>query len=361
MPEYLLVESDGGAVLVPPRGPRGMPDPRDATMHLSGAEEDRSLRLQYKIEQLSSAVKEEMIKTAAAQGAVNIALIVGLNSVPIIGNIASALWAGIQTFSAKYTKSQLQSVVDDLQNSLNAKAAVAKAELAPYQEAVIKAESPAAAALALSSEPLSGALDFLTNLRDTVREKAGGLTKKVVQVVAKKNPLYYVPKAAAKVVGAGANVVGATGVAKAAEKVDTTVSKVADRTAEYAGQRVEDPTLLASDVKKTALTVTGYQAVEEAKKKADEAYAVGSQQIDDAKNKAIQEMSSPTFRAELRRILAMKMREDPNYLSAVTASNAVYAQTKARWSTGMKIGIGVGAVAVVGVLAFLLWPKRRKR
>jgi hypothetical protein len=363
MTEYIVTTHGGGAILMRRRPVRVV---RGSTRYMArpcrdmaGLGEVSPQVLADKIDSLTSTVKEQMINTAAAQAAVNVALVIGLNAYPIVGNALSAMLALTQSLAARYNKNKMDDLMADLTNRLQALAASTKAEVTVAGLQVVKEETPAAALLALSGQSLSGVFDTIKDAWDWGRSTAGALTTKVATVGLKPVTAGFALPLA--LVGKGADAVGAGSVANIAGKASSALDTFSDKTADKAGQYVADPLAVGKDVQTLALTVTGYEAVKEADRKSGEVYAAAAAQMADAKTKALAELQTPAFRTELRKKIAQKMLDDPAFTTqaaAIDASNAAKKNAVAsKFGLGAGIAAGVGSVVLLGLAAYFLFKK----
>jgi hypothetical protein len=104
---------------------------------------------------LKKKVMETMAQVIATQLAITLGLHFALNSIPIVGNLVSALIQIVQTFTGKYNARKLEEVLDSAKSYIQGQGELAAKEVQQAQKAVMTQEYPAAVFLAVSNQTIT--------------------------------------------------------------------------------------------------------------------------------------------------------------------------------------------------------------
>ena len=250
---------------------RGPGNAGQSTVYLDGLG-DLGDAVQDVLDKMSDDVKKELIKSAA----VNAAIAISLNALPIVGWALSLVYAGVQAIVGSKYQRESEALIGDFQNEMKATQAQFQAKIDAAANEAMRQEAPAAQQLALSNLPLEGLGEFgdiWSDAKDVIMRPVKEAQRIVKQVVG--SPVY------------------------------NTVQKVVGKPLEQVANKVEDAAFDARD------TLTGRSAKEDVEKAIDKARGIAVGQMSEAANKAIAEINSPAYRQQLRINMAKQIRADP--------------------------------------------------
>ena len=320
---------------------------------------------EQRTKQLARAIKETAIKAAAAGMAIQISLMF----VPIYGQLISALITLVQFFTGPHYKRELEKLIEKTVAQIKERGAQAEKAVNDATSLVYDQEYPAAAALALSNQPLGDVWSRIGREAERITDR------KIVRVISR---VAGAPATLAVKAGRVGTSAVLRGVAKGARAVgmkgfSRDVQKFHKKGDAYAKQ-IQDIT----DPRNMALLLTGRQTLLVAEEKTKALKATAFAEIAAGEKKAIDTLQSPEGRAEIRKQTAKGIRGNPDLtlkaqldLEEAALRNAMHNQDaqlnqalttmQASGNSAMqtvqkadntKVAVGAGLAAIAAFLAF---------
>jgi hypothetical protein len=224
------------------------------------------------LDTMTKDVKQKLIQSAA----INAAITISLNAIPIVGTAMSLVYAGVQAIVGSKYQRESQQMMGDFQDEMKRTQASYQAKIDAAANAAMQQEAPAAQQLALSNLPLQG-LDGMGDIWSKAKDVIMAPVKEAQRVLHKVLP----------------------------SGVIYTVNTVT-KPIEQQIHRAEDAAFDARD------TLTGRSAKTEVEESIDKARKIAVAQFEATTKTAIAEINSPAYRQQLRINIAKQIRADPS-------------------------------------------------
>ena len=293
-----------------------------------------------KLQALSDSIKQKLIESAAAQSAIQLTLYISLQAYPVVGQCVTALLAVVQAAGSAYEKRKIQEITDNLRDRINALGTTYTIKYRTLRDKVFEEEAATVKATLTGHNmaPMAGMGDFWSKAKD-VAEK---VVKPIAMVTSKSImiPMKLSEKATMKTIEVVAKAVGAKHVAQEASTLEQKTSAQFNQAETKLTKDLTDPIKTAGVIGRT---VTGEQAVFDARDKCNQIYADAAAQMEKDYQTFVTNINNPAFRTALRNA----MLADP---SAFSQLDDVTKQLNA--ASNLKIMVGAGLAAAAGLFMF---------
>lgn len=298
---------------------------------------------------LTDSVKAELMKAAIAQSGISLAIVTYLQFVcPPWGNIAGAVIAVIQAAGSAYEKRKIQEITDNLRDRLTAlindyngkeKALWDKAiaEEVPTVKAILTGHDVAP----LAGEGLGSGKYGIFGAGTTMDRIVTPVAHAIAQATV--IPIQLTIAASLKLGKGIANIVGAEGAVKSIDKLEDQNRALANKGMERVETAITQPDVAISQAGKVLRTITGEQAVFDARDTCNKIYADVSAKAaaDFATFQA--NVNDPKFRQAMRDWMIAHPDSTDLLQDVVNQLNA---------ASNLKIMLGAGLAAAAGLFMF---------
>ncbi len=252
---------------------------------------------QADINAILSRLKKDLKNATLKQAAAGVAISISLNTIPVIGTIAAVVFSVVQAIGGSHYQKEIKEVMADAE--IRSKQIVASYELKmeAAQNAVFDQEMAAGTSIAMACQGMHGLGDIWSKIGHAVTNTTSSVTKEVKRVSSR----------------------------------------------------------VGAEVKREVQTVTGAEGLGDAQKARDKLLVDVKKQMEAQYQQAVANLTSPEFRAELRKTIVSKVVSDPQIEQVVRTRCGIAAgQPLPGASMSMPALAKGGAFAAVGVTAALV-------